>query len=262
MQEYVSSQKYAATINIQVIEEDYLHMIQFTNENNGNEISGDITIKHHNTTENGIWVPTKEATCGLILSGIPQNSSNKQPAALYAVFPAHLPLDDSDCRKLIQMEPLPTSELDRTVGQLPLSRYSLHVHNSDLVLDLVETPKIDYGHYFTNEGTKDAPQKRFMKDIAILKLDQRPELLESLKYAMSKKRLYSGHEETEYDIGEILPIHDPRILFNLHQRKIDVKVGSINGHLICARNPNWTRPFPERLTVLKSFCVEFKTINQ
>lgn len=245
-------------MDIEVQEHGYYYFNQFCGGKRN--VHGDIKVVQR-VIRGEEWVAEGEASCGLILFGTAKNTVN-EPTALYAVFSAHLVLDTSECEKVLGLnKDLQMANLIDKIREQN-SSYSLHFHNSEIVLDLVENPLLAYSHYHTMEEKERATHMQFLKDVAISKLAERGNLGEDIQEAMSKRELYSGNDAKVYKIAEVLPIMHPRELTKLQVQQIDVKVGSINGHLIFPKEASWRKAVKHPDMMVKSFCAEFKTLNQ
>ena len=239
---------------------------------------GDIqVVKDVVDTEDRRWVPVKKASCGLILAGRAKNKANEQ-TVLYAVFSAHLVLDDSQCKELLRTNPVMRMEDMDDKIKTTAAKYYLQTHNSGTKIDLIEYPMITYGHYFTMDdhmteveekkgvkrGPKWEPHKRFMKDVAIARLsdgNKGQEFFDKLCDTMSTKELYSGHKSKRYKVAEVLPVRDPLKLYQLHQRRINIKIGPVNGHLYRVGDTKWREQMrPDKRQ--RSHTIEFTTKNQ
>lgn len=261
--------------DIETVEtEGYYYHDEFVGEN-----SGDLQIIKY-VLENNRWVPRKKASCDLIIQGT-ANNTNK-PTCFYAVVSAHLVLNTSGCEAMLRNDS--TKKMADILDKLQpgINRYTLRMHSRNIELDLTEAPMFAYALHFSNEEhskereAKDKqnsgkkrqwiPHKRFMKDAAILKLSPVAELksLEKILEATSKRVLYSGHKPTEYEVAEVLPIHDPVQLLELHRRKIDIKVGGLDGWLHFVGETNWRKSISTagpKLTI-QAHRIEFTTKYQ
>ena len=237
--------------SVNFVEVGYYNLNEFTGK-----WPGDVQIIKH-VLEGNRWVEKKKASCDLIITGTPENTTSKA-GALYAVVSAHVVLDTSGCEQMLKADPQKRIEdlVDKLEPQI--ARYTLRMHSENIEIDLVERPLYCYAHYFsrkddhkerklkesgsTHKREKWNPHLSFMKDATIMKLSPAapPKSIEKILQAIMERVLYSGHSPTSYKVGEILPVYDPAELDTLHKRMIDVKIGGLDGWLY--HDPDWLKP--------------------
>ena len=200
-------------------------------------------------------VPIKvnSTKCELVLSGQTLEVNHPQEA-YYAVVPAHLVLDNSECEEMMKAHnPTTIDDMrDKKESRASHYRYSFNQHNSPKKNDLDFNPMFVYSHY-TSPREPAGGHNSFSKDLALIKIHQHQlqetprqqpgVLLQHLKIAMTKKSrpvlLKGTFIEDTVDIDQIFPLQLASTLDKMGQRGVWVMVGgeTYTGYMVPTGDP-------------------------